>query len=68
MPGKQRPISLIAMVAAMALCGASAFGADDVQPTNDLPNPFPDTVAPWGGWPFVNRMACGQPLAAAPST
>jgi len=34
---------------AIALCGAALTGGD-VQPTNDLPNPY-QTVAPWGNLP-----------------
>jgi DNA-binding beta-propeller fold protein YncE len=37
-------------VAAMTLCGADAHAEGDVQPTNDLPNPY-RTVAPWGKLP-----------------
>ena len=48
---KKLPISLIAMVAAMTLCGAISYGADDLQPTNDLPNPYQETIAPWGSLP-----------------
>ncbi len=51
MPGKKRLTVRIAMVAAMAVGVATAFGADDVRPTNDLPNPYPDTIAPWGDLP-----------------
>jgi hypothetical protein len=51
MPGKKRLTVRFAMVAAMAVCVAPAFGADDVRPTNDLPNPYPDTIAPWGELP-----------------
>src|SRR5450830_1937374 len=36
--------------AAMTLCGADAHTEGDVQPTNDLPNPY-RTVAPWGKLP-----------------
>jgi len=51
MQGKEQSMSLIAMVAAMAICAASAYGAaGDVQPTNDLPNPY-HTIAPWGDLP-----------------
>jgi len=47
--GKQS-ILLIAMVAAMTLCGASAHGEGELQPTNNLPNPY-QTTAPWGELP-----------------
>lgn len=40
----------VMMVAALALCGADANTRSEVQPTNDLPNPF-QTVAPWGKLP-----------------
>ncbi len=46
MPGKERSALLIATVAAMALYGAGTYGADDAQPTNDLPNPY-RSIAPW---------------------
>ena len=46
---------LLITVAAMALCGACATTIPyqtiaDVQPTNDLPNPY-QTIAPWGKLP-----------------
>jgi len=46
---------LLITVAAMALCGACATTAPyqiiaDIQPTNDLPNPYQST-APWGNLP-----------------
>jgi DNA-binding beta-propeller fold protein YncE len=50
MPGRERMMLRIAMVAAMTLCGASAYGEGDLQPTNDLPNPY-QTIAPWGDLP-----------------
>ena len=37
-------------LAAMALCGACATTAGDIQPTNDLANPY-QTIAPWGTLP-----------------
>src|SRR5450432_3531069 len=37
-------------IAAMTLCGACATPAGDIQPTNDLPNPY-QTIAPWGKLP-----------------
>jgi len=48
---KERSALLIAMFAAMTLCGAGAYGEDDLQPTNDLPNPYRETIAPWGDLP-----------------
>ena len=51
MPGKEQLISLMAMVAAMTLFAASAYGEGDPQPTNDLPNPYQKTIAPWGDLP-----------------
>lgn len=50
MPGRERMMSRVAMVAAMTLCGAGAYGEGDLQPTNDLPNPY-RTLAPWGDLP-----------------
>jgi NHL repeat len=55
---------LIAVVA-VSLCGASASADEDVQPTNDLPNPY-RTVAPWGNlpqgrtWGALNGVAIGD--------
>ena len=37
-------------LAAMTLCGACATTAGDIQPTNDLPDPY-QTIAPWGTLP-----------------
>jgi DNA-binding beta-propeller fold protein YncE len=42
--------SLLLTLAAMTLFGACAAAADDIQPTNDLPNPY-HTIAPWGNLP-----------------
>lgn len=50
MPVKDRSLSLMVVVAAITLCGANAYGAGDLRPTNDLPNPY-HTVAPWGDLP-----------------
>lgn len=50
MPDKERSMLLIAMIAAMTLCGASSYGESDLQPTNDLPSPY-QTIAPWGDLP-----------------
>jgi hypothetical protein len=51
---------------AIALCGAALTGSD-VQPTNDLPNPY-QTVAPWGNLPDGRLIAVGTgalaPLAS----
>jgi hypothetical protein len=44
---RSRALPLAAV--AIALCGAALTGGD-VQPTNDLPNPY-QTVAPWGNLP-----------------
>jgi DNA-binding beta-propeller fold protein YncE len=38
------------MVAHMTLCGGNAGAQADVEPTNDLPNPY-QTIAPWGKLP-----------------
>jgi len=51
MSDKKRLVLLIPItLAAATLCGASAYGESDLQPTNDLPNPY-QTVAPWGNLP-----------------
>jgi DNA-binding beta-propeller fold protein YncE len=51
MPDKYRRMLLILVtVASMTLCGASVYGESDLQPTNDLPNPY-QTVAAWGKLP-----------------
>jgi DNA-binding beta-propeller fold protein YncE len=50
MPGRERMMLRIAMVAAMTLCAVGAHGEGDLQPTNDLPNPY-RTIAPWGDLP-----------------
>jgi DNA-binding beta-propeller fold protein YncE len=50
MSGRERMMSCVAMVAAMTLCAAGAHGEGDLQPTNDLPNPY-QTLAPWGDLP-----------------
>ena len=51
MSDKNRSMLLIAMVAAMTLCGANARAEGNSQPTNDLPNPYQETIAPWGDLP-----------------
>ncbi|MEO8007966.1 MAG: peptidyl-alpha-hydroxyglycine alpha-amidating lyase family protein [Betaproteobacteria bacterium] len=50
MPGKGRLTLVIVMSVAMTLCGVSAYGRSDLDPTNDLPNPY-QTIAPWGDLP-----------------
>src|SRR6266508_5813659 len=37
-------------VAVLALCGGGASTQDEVEPTNDLPNPY-QTIATWGKLP-----------------
>ena len=39
-----------AMVVAIVLCVPGISGANEAQPTNDLPNPY-QTDAPWGDLP-----------------
>ena len=41
---------MLITVAALTLCGGGAYTQDEVQPTNDLPNPY-QTTAPWGKLP-----------------
>lgn len=41
---------VVLMVATATLCCVPGYGEDDVQPTNDLPNPY-QTIAPWGKLP-----------------
>jgi DNA-binding beta-propeller fold protein YncE len=41
---------MLVTVAAITLCGAGTSPEGDVQPTNDLPNPY-QTIAPWGKLP-----------------
>jgi hypothetical protein len=50
MPDRERSRLLIVMIAAMTLYGASACAQSNLQPTNDLPNPY-RTIAPWGDLP-----------------
>src|SRR6185503_13466030 len=50
MPVRQRPL-LMVTIAAMMLCCASASAQGTPQPTNDLPNPYKKTIAPWGDLP-----------------
>jgi len=54
MPEKARLILRIVTVAAVTLCRASVQGEGDLQPTNDLPNPY-QTIAPWGKLPDEGR-------------
>jgi DNA-binding beta-propeller fold protein YncE len=50
MPYREGSKLLIALVAAVTLYVASAYGEVELQPTNDLPNPY-QTIAPWGNLP-----------------
>ena len=43
-------LALTASVA-MTLCAIGALAQADVLPTNDLPDPYPVTIAPWGHLP-----------------
>src|ERR1700683_795447 len=45
----------IKFIAAIVLCGASAFGQGDVAPTNDAPNPY-RTVEGWAKLPEGRKM------------
>jgi len=47
---KQRPLLMVA-VAAMTLYCTGASAQVTTQPTNDLPNPYKKTIAPWGSLP-----------------
>lgn len=49
MPG--RNVFFVVLAAAMTLGGAGAIAQTDPQPTNDLPNPYQQTIAPWGDLP-----------------
>src|SRR5437879_3177469 len=54
-PAFRLRLLLLGAIAAMILCGACAITVPyqtvvDVQPTNDLPNPY-KTLAPWGNLP-----------------
>lgn len=51
MPARKASMPPIAALAGLALYAATAFAAGDVRPTNDLPNPYPQTIAPWGRLP-----------------
>ncbi len=37
-------------VAVLTVCGGGAYTQDEIEPTNDLPNPY-RTTAPWGKLP-----------------
>jgi DNA-binding beta-propeller fold protein YncE len=51
MPHAHRPKWILFITMAMlTLCGVGANTQDEVQPTNDLPNPY-QTTAPWGKLP-----------------
>jgi len=41
---------MFSVVAALTLCGGIASTQDEVQPTNDLPNPY-QSIAPWAKLP-----------------
>src|SRR5215468_4412226 len=43
-------LMMFSVVAALTLCGDAASTQDEVQPTNDLPNPY-KSIAPWGKLP-----------------
>jgi hypothetical protein len=43
-------LRMLTTVAAITLFGAGAYTQGDVQPTNDLPNPY-QSIAPWGKLP-----------------
>jgi hypothetical protein len=51
--------------AALALCSGGAYTQEEVQPTNDLPNPY-QTTAPWGKlpegrtWGALNAVAVSR--------
>ena len=47
---KKKSGALLVAAVAIVLCGADALTGSEVQPTNDLPNPY-QTVAPWGNLP-----------------
>jgi NHL repeat-containing protein len=51
-----------ALAAAVVLCGADATPQSDVQPTNDLPNPY-KTIAPWGNLPEGRRWGALNAVA-----
>lgn len=43
-------LMMLITVAVLTLCGGGAYTQDEVEPTNDLPNPY-QTTAPWGNLP-----------------
>jgi hypothetical protein len=47
---KHPVLMIFVFIVVTALYGGSANTEDDVQPTNDLPNPY-QTIAPWGKLP-----------------
>jgi hypothetical protein len=47
---KHPVLMIFVFVVVPALYGGAAHTQDDVQPTNDLPNPY-QTIAPWGKLP-----------------
>jgi DNA-binding beta-propeller fold protein YncE len=55
-------LTLFTTVTVLMVCGGGASTQDEVQPTNDLPNPY-QTVAPWGklpqgrSWGALNAVA-----------
>src|SRR5215475_4320084 len=55
-------LMMFSVVAALTLCGGAASTQDEVQPTNDLPNPY-QSIAPWEN---SLREGLGEPLM--PST
>ena len=51
MPQADRPsLMMFIAIALLTLCGGQAYNQDEVQPTNDLPNPY-QSIAPWGKLP-----------------
>ena len=48
--GAKAPLVMFVIAAAMALYPSGGGTEDEVQPTNDLPNPY-RTIAPWGKLP-----------------
>src|SRR6266511_4162449 len=55
-------LTMFITVAMLTVCGDGANTQDEVQPTNDLPNPY-QTIAPWGklpqgrSWGALNAVA-----------
>ena len=51
MPDADRSrLMIFITVAVMTMSGGGAYTQDEVEPTNDLPNPY-QTTAPWGRLP-----------------